>query len=190
MGLSWPGGGVVALVGGHDPQFADGRVAGAGDHVGDAVGDVLGGKDLGLLVEGVVSGRGSRACCASPVLWSRSPLRIVGAESEVFTSELCGIETGRSLRTGQLGQTNPTIRQRRRSSRLWRSREGHRVCVLYSFGVLSPAVTAEFNVSCHRRARRGGRTGLARHHGLAAARIRGRRGRATARSGLVIVGDG
>ena len=41
------------LVGGHDPQLADGGVAGAGDHVGDAVGDVLGGEDLGLLVEGV-----------------------------------------------------------------------------------------------------------------------------------------
>src|SRR5215207_9162908 len=41
------------LVGGHDPQLADGGVAGAGDHVGDAVGDLLGGEDLGLLVEGV-----------------------------------------------------------------------------------------------------------------------------------------
>lgn len=41
------------LVGGHDPQLADGGVAGAGDHVGDAVGDVFGGEDLGLLVEGV-----------------------------------------------------------------------------------------------------------------------------------------
>src|SRR6266540_5695946 len=41
------------LFGGHDPQLADGGVAGAGDHVGDAVGDVLGGEDLGLLVEGV-----------------------------------------------------------------------------------------------------------------------------------------
>src|SRR6266581_1983216 len=30
------------LVGGHDPQLADGGVAGAGDHVGDAVGDVFG----------------------------------------------------------------------------------------------------------------------------------------------------
>jgi hypothetical protein len=37
----------------HDPQLADGRVAGSGDHVGDAVGDVLGGEDLCLLVEGV-----------------------------------------------------------------------------------------------------------------------------------------
>src|SRR5207249_737582 len=51
------------LFGGHDPQLADGGVAGAGDHVGDAVGDVPGGdvpggdvpggEDLGLLVEGV-----------------------------------------------------------------------------------------------------------------------------------------
>jgi hypothetical protein len=32
------------LVGGHDPQLADGGVAGAGDHVGDAVGDVLGAR--------------------------------------------------------------------------------------------------------------------------------------------------
>jgi hypothetical protein len=38
------------LAGGHDPQFADGGVAGAGDHVGD----VLGGEDLGLLVEGSI----------------------------------------------------------------------------------------------------------------------------------------
>ena len=43
------------LVGGHDPQLADGGVAGAGNHVGDAVGDVLGGEDLGLLVEGAGS---------------------------------------------------------------------------------------------------------------------------------------
>ena len=41
------------LVGGHDPQLADGGVAGAGDHVGDTVGDVLGGEDLGLRIEGV-----------------------------------------------------------------------------------------------------------------------------------------
>src|SRR5580704_7820639 len=41
------------LVGGHDPQLADGGVAGAGDHVSDAVRDVLRGEDLGLLVEGV-----------------------------------------------------------------------------------------------------------------------------------------
>ena len=41
------------LVGRHDPQFTDRGVAGAGDHVGDAVGDVLGGEDLGLLVERV-----------------------------------------------------------------------------------------------------------------------------------------
>jgi hypothetical protein len=32
------------LVGGHDPQLADGGVAGAGDHVGDAVGDVVGAR--------------------------------------------------------------------------------------------------------------------------------------------------
>ncbi|MDH6110122.1 hypothetical protein P3T36_005848 [Kitasatospora sp. MAP12-15] len=41
------------LVGRHDPQFADGGMAGTGDHVGDAVGDVLGGEDLDLLVEAV-----------------------------------------------------------------------------------------------------------------------------------------
>src|SRR5215207_5540972 len=39
------------LVGGHDPQLADGGMARAGDHVGDSVGDVLGGEDLGLLEE-------------------------------------------------------------------------------------------------------------------------------------------
>ena len=43
------------LVGGHDPQLGDGGVAGAGDHVGDAVGDVFGGEDLGLLVKGIVT---------------------------------------------------------------------------------------------------------------------------------------
>jgi hypothetical protein len=32
------------LVGGHDPQLADGGMAGPGDHVGDAVGDVLGAR--------------------------------------------------------------------------------------------------------------------------------------------------
>src|SRR5438128_4309021 len=41
------------LVGWHDPQLADGGVPGAGDHVDDTVCDVLGGKDLRLLVEGV-----------------------------------------------------------------------------------------------------------------------------------------
>src|SRR5438876_7475716 len=41
------------LVGRHDPQLTDGRVAGAGDHVGDAVCDVLGGEDLCPLVERV-----------------------------------------------------------------------------------------------------------------------------------------
>jgi hypothetical protein len=35
-----------ALFGGHDPQLADGGVAGTGDHVADAIGDVLGGEDL------------------------------------------------------------------------------------------------------------------------------------------------
>ena len=41
------------LCGRHDPEFSDGGVSGAGDHVGDAVGNILGGKNLGLLVEGV-----------------------------------------------------------------------------------------------------------------------------------------
>jgi len=41
------------LVGGHDPQLADGGVAWPSDHVGDSVGDVLGPEDLGLLIEGV-----------------------------------------------------------------------------------------------------------------------------------------
>jgi hypothetical protein len=41
------------LVGGHDPQLADGDVAGASDHVGDTVCDVLGSEDLGLLIERV-----------------------------------------------------------------------------------------------------------------------------------------
>jgi hypothetical protein len=41
------------LFGGHDPQLADGGVPGTGDHVGDAVGDVLGSEYLGLFVEGV-----------------------------------------------------------------------------------------------------------------------------------------
>lgn len=41
------------LVGGHEPPFADGGVAGAGDHVSDAVGDVFGREDLGLPVEEV-----------------------------------------------------------------------------------------------------------------------------------------
>jgi len=50
---TWKGGDRSGLVGGHDPQFADGGVPGAGDHVGDAVGDVLRRQDLGLLVEGV-----------------------------------------------------------------------------------------------------------------------------------------
>jgi hypothetical protein len=34
------------LVGGHDPELADGGVAWSGDHVGDAVGDVLGCEGL------------------------------------------------------------------------------------------------------------------------------------------------
>ena len=41
------------LVGGHDPELADGGVARSGDHVGEAVGDVLGSQHLGRLVEGV-----------------------------------------------------------------------------------------------------------------------------------------
>src|SRR6476661_1808418 len=41
------------LVGGHDPELADGGVPGPGDHVGHAVGDVLGDEDLRLLIEGV-----------------------------------------------------------------------------------------------------------------------------------------
>ena len=39
------------LVGGHDPELADGAVTGSGDHVGDAVGDVFGVQDLGGGVE-------------------------------------------------------------------------------------------------------------------------------------------
>src|SRR5690242_662171 len=39
------------LVGGHDPQFADGGVSWTGDHVRDAVGDVLGRENLGGGVE-------------------------------------------------------------------------------------------------------------------------------------------
>src|SRR6266567_7012370 len=42
------------LFGGHDPQLGDGGVAGAGAHVGDAVGDVLGGEDIGLVVGGSI----------------------------------------------------------------------------------------------------------------------------------------
>jgi hypothetical protein len=41
------------LVGGHYPQLTDGGVPGTADHVGDSVGDVLGGEDFGRLVEGV-----------------------------------------------------------------------------------------------------------------------------------------
>jgi hypothetical protein len=52
------------LIGGHDPQLADGGVAGPGDHVGDTVGDVLGREDLGLLVEGsIISLRTSGLLC-------------------------------------------------------------------------------------------------------------------------------
>jgi 4-carboxymuconolactone decarboxylase len=39
------------LAGGHSQYFADGGVAGAGDHVDDAVRDILGGEHLGLLID-------------------------------------------------------------------------------------------------------------------------------------------
>jgi hypothetical protein len=50
------------LFGGHDPRLADGSVPGRG--VGDAVGDVSGGEDLGLLEAGsIISLRTSGLLC-------------------------------------------------------------------------------------------------------------------------------